>query len=343
MEIYHKMGFKMYLHYVSNDFILDKKWDIVTDLTGYYVLMDPASFTNREMDGHDQLIDSKYMSIISVARGIGFLHYYRMNANDGHIEFLTDYDSYVYTPHKSIFYVLPKGFLSDYPGHQNLFMKEKSVYLQFVLGVNTIRNYAISINTNGICDSENGYIQFLLNGLLKNGIITETRAAFLTKAYGFFKEYFNFPMQSYNCLVSGLLSHDDRRYIDDTEVEKMFMNERSISTLSKLNSYEVLFKRGYYFVRKNEKEVNDSKLNSEYRNYQWKRRYEHSVTEYKDKFIDRGPESNYDKRSWSDKVSRFKMGEQHVKKHKNGVKKKDKNSGSRILSRDEPKSYRVKV
>jgi hypothetical protein len=172
MENYHKMGFKMYLHYVSNDFILDEKWDIITDLTGYYVLMDPASFTNKEMDGHDQLIDSKYMSIVSVARGIGFLHYYRMDPGSGAIKFLTEYDSYVYTPHKSIFYVLPKGFIPDCPGHQEIFMKKDSFYFLFSLVSNFIRNYAMSIDTNGITDFEKGHIDTLLQGLWRNEIIS---------------------------------------------------------------------------------------------------------------------------------------------------------------------------
>jgi len=86
---------------------------------------------------------------------------------------LTAYDSYVYTPHKSVFYLLPKGFIPEVPGHQELFDKEKSMYFVFVSVVNFLRNYAMSRNTNGIVDGGKNHIEVLLSGLYEEKIITK--------------------------------------------------------------------------------------------------------------------------------------------------------------------------
>jgi len=116
------------------------------------------------------------------------------------------------------------------------------------------------------------------------------------RIYEELRDIFDFDILSYNCMVSGLLSRDDRRHVDETEVEKMFQNERSISTLTKLNNYDLMFKRGYYFVRKNDKEINESKNKSEYSSYMRKYNIEFSKTRFDDKFLDSGPESLYDKK-----------------------------------------------
>jgi hypothetical protein len=73
MGIYHAMGFKQYLHFVSNEYVEGQKYDLVTDLTGFYVLMDPITFRNKnEMDGEEELLNSRYSSLFTVAKGVGF-------------------------------------------------------------------------------------------------------------------------------------------------------------------------------------------------------------------------------------------------------------------------------
>jgi len=305
MEHYNRMGFKMYLHFVSNDYILDNKWDIVNDLTGFYVLFDPASFTNREMDGKDQLINSKYMSVVSVALGIGFLHYYRMSPDNGSIIFLDEYDSYVYTPHKTCFYLFPKGFL-NIKGHQMLFNKQKGLYWRWILGVNYIRNAALSVDMSKGVYATYDYVRHLLSLLRHRGFLTEDACGVVYFVYEQLKDYFDFEVQSYSCKVSGLLYKDDRRYVEDTFTDALLSNEKSVSTFMRLNRYDVSYKRGFYFVshKKVKTQIYNSAKITAYEDYKKGMNKRSSTTKHTDKYYEPGPFSSIDKRVFSKNISK---------------------------------------
>jgi hypothetical protein len=310
MEYYHRMGYKMYLHFVSNTFIMDRKYDLVTDVTGFYVLMDPVSYTNKEMDGKDQLIDNKHMPIISVARGIGFLHYYRMNASTGGVDFLDGYDSYIYTPHKSIFYLLPRGMIPDMPGHQDILYEH---YYRWVLGVNLLRNMAMTMDMS-MPVPQQGHIYPVVVALKEVGVYTSEMCRVFFSIYMKLKSYFEFDILSYKSGYSGMLNRDDRRYLEETDVETLFYNERSVHTLKSLTHYEILYKRGYLFVKKKSRQENDEKMKEHDKSYERQRvhRFYNSTTNYQDKYLERGPESQIDKgqknrkenNSYSSKVGR---------------------------------------
>jgi len=128
---YISMGFKLYgdstvySNYKGNEGI----W--VTDLTGFYALFDPYYFKDKRTDVEESLIQDKYAFIRESALDVGFLKYYSFGEKYD-INFIPDYDHYIYTPHKPCFYLFPYGLLRK-KGHQVFFFLNQVTIIPFCL------------------------------------------------------------------------------------------------------------------------------------------------------------------------------------------------------------------
>jgi len=274
---YVSMGFKLYgdSTIYSNYNYKEGTW--VTDLTGFYALFDPYYFKDKRTDVEDSLIQDKYSFIRESALDVGFLKYYSFGETYD-INFIPDYDHYIYTPHKPCFYLFPYGLLRK-KGHQVFFSKMGNYYA-FLSMVNKIRCSAYCLNMRKNTISE------VFDFLLANNISTHKEIGLYKVMYNAFQGYFDFYTSYYG---SGSLEYknDDRRIIPKGDVTVLLPNEGSVNSLFSLSTKNIVAKRGYYLVSQKKELSSDQLLR--YTNFKKKFSGVRKVSSGTSKIVGSGP------------------------------------------------------
>jgi len=288
-SIYSSMGFKIYRNYMSSNMFKQQEISYITDLTGYYVLMDPIYFSDKSKDGDDTLVLQKYTNVRELCLGVGFLKYFSMDEDLGDMSFVPGYDHYIYLPHKPCFYLIPKG-LTEMTGHQVIFAR-KGLYNFFLRTSNLVRTYAFTYSYDNLKRSS---LFNILEKILTDGYITSGEYKIMSILLQAFDIYFNFPYVSYYTSFRFVPEKDDRRFIGTTDVRLLYPNENSIFTLMNIGKKNVEYKRGYYIVTDIDSDLSGL---DDYSLFRRKHSTGRFVKNYKDKFVNSGPVLDEDQKT----------------------------------------------
>jgi len=274
---YISMGFKLYgdstvySNYKGNEGI----W--VTDLTGFYALFDPYYFKDKRTDVEESLIQDKYAFIRESALDVGFLKYYSFGEKYD-INFIPDYDHYIYTPHKPCFYLFPYGLLRK-KGHQVFFSKPGNYY-SFLSMVNKIRCSAYCM------DMRKNTIKELFDFMVINNVSSYKEVGVYKTIYNAFQGYFDFFTPYYGSSRIEYMN-DDRRIIPQGDVTVLLPNEGSVNSLFSLSTKNIVAKRGYYLVSQKKELSSDQLLR--YTNFKKKFSSVKKTSPGRDKIFGSGP------------------------------------------------------